>query len=106
MHSEPFEKPIDPEENPESYKKIKEHIDLKTMKEKLENFKYLTKEDFVVDLNLLYENAKIYFSKKSKAFKYAKELKEFSDPLIEKLVKPNQTEIDELKAIARELKNN
>lgn len=81
-------------------------LDLGTMKEKLENFKYLAKEDFLADLHLVFENGKKYYQSISnkRNSKYAQELEKFIEPLLEKLEGPSQTEIDELKAIAGEAK--
>ena len=109
QHSEAFEKPTDPNDDPESYQKLNEHmgtkkynahlVDLNTMKKKLEEFKYETKEEFVKDLQLIFDNGKIYYSKGSKNWKYAQELEKYSKKFLEKLKSPEPEELAEYKAI-------
>lgn len=55
------------------------------MKQKLEDSSYKTKEEFLADLQLIFDNAKIFYKKKSKNYKFAEELEEFVKPLIENL---------------------
>lgn len=80
-------------------KLLKQFVDLGTMKNKLEGFRYLSKDEFVKDLDLIFENAKVYYKKKSKIYKIAEELEELIKPLVEKLEDPSKTELEESKAI-------
>ena len=74
-------------------------VDLRTMKKKLEEFKYQSKAEFVKDLDRVFENAKAYYKKKTKNSKYAEELQEFVKPLLEKVGEPTKEELEGYKAI-------
>ncbi len=69
------------------------------MKQKLEEFKYADKESFAKDMQLIFDNGKKYYKKKSKNWKYAQELEEFAKPLLENLEPPSQAELDNYKDI-------
>ena len=74
-------------------------VDLNTMKKKLEEFKYTTKEEFVKDLQLIFDNGKMYYRKGTKNWKYTYELEKYSKTFLEKLKSPEPEELAEYKAI-------
>ena len=57
-----FRNPVDPERDgaPNYLEKVKNPIDLSTIKKKLHSNEYKTAEDFMYDVKLIYENSKIY----------------------------------------------
>jgi len=61
-HSWLFDKPVDPEklDLPDYFDKIKQPMDLGTVRTKLDNQEYHTVDDFVADVYLTFDNAVLY----------------------------------------------
>ncbi len=85
----PFKEPVKKEDVPDYYDVIKNPIDLQTIKEKLKNDLYKTKNQFVKDIELIFKNAKIYNQPNTIFYKYASELEKFSQEILINLKEEN-----------------
>lgn len=73
----PFRVPVSKADVPDYYVQIKEPMDLETMQNKIENDKYEKFEDFVHDVRLISNNARIYNDKSTPYYKNANKLEKF-----------------------------
>ena len=63
---------------------------IERIKEKLKNGEYTEREQFKYDINLIFENAKVYNLKDSFFYKLAEILKTFCQPMLDKLKETKQ----------------
>lgn len=102
-NSWPFKNPVDKDEVPDYYKVISNPMDLKTIREKLESYKYYySKDEFKEDILLIIKNAKTYNKPNTIYFKYATEIEKIITPYLEKMCDPTQVEIDEFREKAKQ----
>jgi histone acetyltransferase len=85
QHSWPYREPVDANEVPDYYQKIKEPMDLQTLEKGVESGKYKTKSVFVKDLKKIFNNARTYNKAGTIYYKYATTLENFIEEDIEKL---------------------
>ena len=85
QHSWPYREPVDANEVPDYYQKIKEPMDLQTLEKGVESGKYKTKSVFVKDLKKIFNNARTYNKAGTIYYKYATTLENFIAEDIEKL---------------------
>ena len=74
---EPFLEPVKPKDVPDYYRIIKNPMDLKTLRKNVKNKKYTCREQFLDDVNLMYENSKEYNGKDHEVTKHAKFIMEY-----------------------------
>lgn len=86
----PFRQPVPQKQAPDYYNVIKEPMWIERIKEKLKEGSYTEREQFKYDINLIFENAKVYNLKDSFFYKLAEILKTFCQPMLEKLKETNQ----------------
>ncbi|CAG9331919.1 BRDT_8 [Blepharisma stoltei] len=85
--AEPFRNPLNINESPDYFKKVKEPIDLSTIEAKLNENKYETGYQFAIDMRLLWSNSFLYYAKGSDTYHMTVEL----SSLFEKLIKGNES---------------
>ncbi|KAG9286068.1 hypothetical protein G9A89_022745 [Geosiphon pyriformis] len=73
----PFQEPVNADIVPDYYHIINNPIDLRTVKEKMENDKYPTIAEFYTDVQRIFENCRAYNSPNTIYVKCADELEEF-----------------------------
>jgi histone acetyltransferase len=86
----PFRQPVPQKQAPDYYNVIKEPMWIERIKEKLKNCEYTEREQFKYDINLIFENAKVYNLKDSFFYKLAEILKTFCQPMLDKLKETKQ----------------
>lgn len=74
---EPFLEPVKPKDEPDYYRIIKNPMDLKTLRTNVKNKKYTCREQFLDDVNLMYENSKEFNGKDHVVTKHAKFMMEY-----------------------------
>ena len=85
-HSWPFLEPVDPEEVPDYYDVIKLPIDLSTIEQRLKKDYYRTKDIFVSDVRLIFENCRTYNSEQTEYYSAANKLEEYFKTIMSKIL--------------------
>ena len=86
----PFLYPVKKEEVPDYFDIIKNPIDFQSIKEKVNSDLYLSRNEFISDIKLIYQNARTYNVKTTIYYKYANELEKFSDEIFINLKEINE----------------
>ena len=73
----PFQEPVDREEVHDYYEVIQNPIDLSTIEKKLNNDFYKSRQMFLADLELMFENCRSYNGSDTPYYKCANSLEQF-----------------------------
>jgi hypothetical protein len=90
----PFLKPVKKEEVPDYYDVIKFPMDFVTMREKIVEGKYKNREQYISDIQLICDNARVYNTKNTIYFKCATELEKYAKEILVNLRNENKNEKD------------
>eukprot|EP00826_Nyctotherus_ovalis_P062608 TRINITY_DN9089_c0_g1_i3.p1 TRINITY_DN9089_c0_g1~~TRINITY_DN9089_c0_g1_i3.p1 ORF type:complete len:379 (-),score=116.73 TRINITY_DN9089_c0_g1_i3:191-1327(-) len=92
----PFKKPVNPDEVPDYTEVIKHPRDLESIGKRLESKShYRSKENFVKDVQLIFDNAKLYNKPNSIYYKHAVNLEEYIRPYLDQMTEPTEAELKE-----------
>jgi len=92
----PFKDPVNLDEVPDYTEIIKHPRDLRSIGQKLESKShYKTKDSFIKEIQLIFDNAKTYNKPNSIYYKHAVNLEEYIGPYLDQLTEPTEAELKE-----------
>jgi histone acetyltransferase len=85
----PFLKPVKKEEVPDYYDVIKNPMDFQTMREKVLAGEYRNREQYIEDVQLICDNARLYNTKSTIYYKSASDLEQYAKDILVNLKNQN-----------------